>query len=163
MTLLPYQQATSNRISRLLAKHNMKTVHMPARNTINTLRSVKDNLGLRTPGVYCIPCECGKVHIGQTDRNIGIRCEEHVRHLCLGQPERSAVAEHVLDTGHTMEFNNTHRLVKTKGYIDRLVKEAIEIKLHPNNISRDSGFMLSQVWRPLLQQIETHPTRSNDR
>jgi hypothetical protein len=41
--------------------------------------------------------------------------------------------------------------VKTKGHIDRLVKEAIEIKLHPNNISRDGGFMLSQTWWPLLQ------------
>jgi hypothetical protein len=31
-----------------------------------------------------------------------------------------------------MEFNKTRTLVKTKGYMDRLVKEAIEIKLHRN-------------------------------
>ncbi|GFG28475.1 hypothetical protein Cfor_11369 [Coptotermes formosanus] len=53
-----------------------------------------------------------------------------------------------------MEFNNTRRLVKTKGYVDRLVKEAIEIKLHPNNINRDSRFMLIRVWQPLLEQIK---------
>jgi hypothetical protein len=26
----------------------------------------KDAPGLRTPGIYKIPCECGKVYIGQT-------------------------------------------------------------------------------------------------
>jgi hypothetical protein len=105
VALLPYEQATSNRISSLLAKYTTKTVHMSVRKTINTLRLVKDNLRLRTPSVYCIPCECGKVYIRQTKRNIGIRCKQHVRHLRLGQPERSAMAEHALDTGHNMEFN----------------------------------------------------------
>jgi hypothetical protein len=36
------------------------------------------------------------------------------------------------------------------GYMDRLVKEAIEIQLHPNNFNRDNGFMLSQAQDPSL-------------
>jgi hypothetical protein len=53
----------SNKISRLLARHNIKTVHIPKKN-IHILRMVKDDLGLKVPGVYWIPCECGKVYVG---------------------------------------------------------------------------------------------------
>jgi hypothetical protein len=65
VALLPYQHSTSNKMSRLLAKHKIKTVHILAKKTINILRPVKDNLGLRTYGIYCIPCECGKVYVRQ--------------------------------------------------------------------------------------------------
>jgi hypothetical protein len=34
------------------------------------LLPVKDDLGLRNPSVYSIPCECGQVYIGQTGRSI---------------------------------------------------------------------------------------------
>jgi hypothetical protein len=81
--------------------------------TICTLRPLKDHLGVKYPGVYCVPCECGKMYVGQTSRNIGIRCKEHMRHLRVGQPEKSAMAEH-MDTGHSMKFNNTCRLAKAK-------------------------------------------------
>jgi hypothetical protein len=61
----------------------------------------------------------------------------------LDQPLKSVVAEHINDTGQSMKFNNICRLAKVKEYVDHLVKEIIEIQLHPNNFNRDSGFMLS--------------------
>jgi hypothetical protein len=30
------------------------------------IKTIKDALGLRTPGIYSIPCECGRVYIGQS-------------------------------------------------------------------------------------------------
>ena len=53
---------------------------------------VKAALGLRTPGVYSIPCECGEVYIGQSGRSIQLRIKEHNRHIRLAQPDKSAVA-----------------------------------------------------------------------
>jgi hypothetical protein len=50
---------------------------------------------------------------------------------------------------------NTCRLARTKGYMDRIIKEAIEIKLHPDNINRDGGFILSRAWQPAIHQIRT--------
>ena len=47
--LLPYMHSISNNISRLLVKNKIKIIPMPVRQTINTLRSVKDNLGSRCP------------------------------------------------------------------------------------------------------------------
>jgi hypothetical protein len=42
----------------------IKLVGLSPKKISSFLRPVKDNLGLRTPGVYRILCECGKVHIG---------------------------------------------------------------------------------------------------
>jgi hypothetical protein len=48
--LLPYHQHTaSNKISRLLGKYNIKTIHVLIKKSISTLHSLKDNLGLKTP------------------------------------------------------------------------------------------------------------------
>jgi hypothetical protein len=105
-----------------------------------------------TPG---IPCECGKTYIGQTNRTIKTRRKEHMRHLRLGQPDKSAVAQHALETGHRVEFNKTCRLARTKGYMDRIIKEAIEIKLHPDNINRDGGYILNRAWQPAIHRIRT--------
>jgi hypothetical protein len=71
------------------------------------LRPVKDKLGLRTPGVYRIPRECGMVYIGQTGRSVDTRLKEHQRHVRLEHPEKSAVAEHSVDLGHRILFHNT--------------------------------------------------------
>jgi hypothetical protein len=52
-------------------------------------RPVKDNLGLKTPGVYSIPCECGQVYIGRTSRSIDTRIKENHRHIRLAHSEKS--------------------------------------------------------------------------
>jgi hypothetical protein len=61
---IPYTQATYSQLSRMLAKHNIKSVALPPRKIFSYLPPVKDALELRTPGIYSIPCECGKVCIG---------------------------------------------------------------------------------------------------
>jgi hypothetical protein len=71
------------------------------------LRPVKDHLGLRTSGVYRIPCECGRVYIGQTGRSVDIRLKEHQRHIRLEHPDKSAVSEHSIDRGHRIQFHNS--------------------------------------------------------
>jgi hypothetical protein len=75
----------------MLAKHNIKSVALPPRKIYSYLPPVKDALGLRTLGIYSIPCECGRVYIGQSGRSIQLRIKEHNRHIRLAQPHKSAV------------------------------------------------------------------------
>jgi hypothetical protein len=66
-----------------------------------------------------------------------------MRHICLDQLEESAVAEHSANTGHQIDFSNITILDRTSRYMDRIVKEAIHIRLKKKNVNRDNGFNLS--------------------
>jgi hypothetical protein len=66
VAILPYDQTTYGHICRMLGKQNIRSVDWPQRKISNFLCPVKDDLELRTPGVYSIPCECGQVYLGQT-------------------------------------------------------------------------------------------------
>jgi hypothetical protein len=71
------------------------------------LPPVKDELGLKTPGIYSIPCECGKVYIGQTSRSVHLRVKEHDRHLRLLQIDKSAIAEDSFNQDHRVRLQDT--------------------------------------------------------
>ena len=160
VALLPYVQTTYCRLSIMLVKNNIKSVGLPPRKISRFLHPVKDDLRLRTPDVYSIPYDCGRVYIGQTGRSIASRIKEHSRHIRLGHPEKSAVAEHRLTHDHLIKFQDTQILFTKSGYVNRLSREVIELQLHPNNMNREDGLTLSWSWKPLfhlLRESRRHP------
>jgi hypothetical protein len=68
--------------------------------------------------------------------------------------DKSAVAEHSIDQGHCIQFHNSSILATKTRYIDHIVREAIEIELHPYNINRKCGFCLSKSWKPLIGSLK---------
>jgi hypothetical protein len=50
-SLLPYFQMTYSWLSRILAKYNIKCVSLQPRKNSSLFHLVKDDLGVRTPGV----------------------------------------------------------------------------------------------------------------
>jgi hypothetical protein len=66
VTFMLFVGTTFNHISRVLSKHNIKIVGLPPRKLSGSLQPIKDDLALKMPGIYKIPCECGKVYIGQS-------------------------------------------------------------------------------------------------
>jgi hypothetical protein len=84
---------------------------------------------------------------------VDIRLKEHQRHIRLEYPDKLALAEHSIDQGHRIRFHNSSILAKKTRYMDRIVRETIEIELHPYNINREGGFCLSKSWKPLIGSL----------
>ncbi|XP_024882522.1 uncharacterized protein LOC112461499 [Temnothorax curvispinosus] len=151
MAFLPYLQGTTERISRILRRHNIKVISKPQRKIFQLLPNPKDQRPrLETPGVYKIPCSCGKVYIGETGRKISTRIKEHQRCTKYGHFSQSALAEHWMETGHSVQYDKTTMLAPSQGYFARKHRESLEIFKHPDNLNRDKGYQTNPIWHTVL-------------
>jgi len=75
-------------------------MHVPKRKNEQMFSSANPGLELEIPGVYqipcgCgkhqIPCGCGKLCVGQKGGTMETRCKEYQRYMRLHQPDKSAV------------------------------------------------------------------------
>jgi hypothetical protein len=105
-----------------------------------------------SPQIWCC------VYIVQTGRSVDIRLKEHQQHIRLEHLDKSAKAEHSIDYGHRIQSQNSSILATKTRYMDRIVKEVIEIELHPYNINSEGGFYLSKSWKPLIGSLKTFRT-----
>ena len=108
--------------------------------------------------VYRIPCECGKVYIGETGRAMQDRIKEHDRDIRLAHTQTSAVLEHANETGHLPLWNQDKFNDRDPHRYTRRVKEAIQIRLHSNNINRDNGIEIPEAWMPTIRKHNSRST-----
>ena len=108
--------------------------------------------------VYRIPCECGKVYIDKTGRSMQERIKEHDGDIRLARTQTSAVSEHAHETGHYPIWNEVKFIDRDPHWYTRRVKEAIHIRLHPNNINRDSGMEIPKAWMPTIKKRNNRRT-----
>ncbi|XP_046406226.1 uncharacterized protein LOC124171132 [Ischnura elegans] len=144
-----YLNGRSHHHPAILRRHKVEKIHKPPGKLKALLGTTKDKLGLKTSGVYRIPCECGQVYIGKTGRTIEKRLKEHERCIRLYYPNKSAVAEHSLENGHRIKFQDTEIICHANNYWDRVVKEAVEIRLQKRKMDRRR--------LPSEQYVETSP------
>jgi hypothetical protein len=95
-----------NKIIKLLTNY-IKTIHTPVKKNIHMHRPIKDKLGLKVTGTYCVPCKRSRVYAGKMGRTINTRFKESKGYIHLGQPEESTLAQHRFETQNSIRFNGT--------------------------------------------------------
>ena len=105
--------------------------------------------------VYRIPCECGKVYIGETGRSMQERIKERDRDIRLACTQTSAISEHANKTSHHPLWNKVKFIDRDSHWYARRVKKAIHIRLHPDNINRDNGIEIPEASNHQETQQET--------
>ena len=97
------------------------------------------------------------------------RIKEHDRDTRFDRTQTSAVSEHANETGHIPIWSKVKFIDRDPHWYTRRVKEAIHIRLHPNNINRDRGIDIPKAWIPTIKQHDSQfmrtyeGTPSNDR
>jgi hypothetical protein len=66
------------------------------------------------------------------------------------------VAKYRFETGHNIDFSNISILDKATGYMAHVMKEAIEIKIHPSNFNSNGGFTLSHSWYQVMNMMKQY-------
>jgi len=88
-------------------------------------------IGQQSNVVHHVPCSCGQVYIGETKQRLETRPKEH-RDTCeRGTMERLDVAEHVWESHHPINWEETSVLGRAGGQGELLLKEALHIQMTP--------------------------------
>jgi hypothetical protein len=90
----------------------------------------------------------------QTGPSVDSILKEHQRHIRLEYPDKSVVAELCIDSEHRILFHDTSILATKTRYMFSIVREAIEIEFHPNNMLRDIGLCLSKPRKLLISSLK---------
>ena len=91
------------------------------------------------------------------------KIKEHDRDNRLARTETAAVLEHALNTGYKPLWNEIKFIDRDPYYYMRRVKEAIHVRLHPDNINRDSGIEIPEAWMPTIKKQQHESRGTADR
>ena len=122
LVILPYSKGTTEQLKRVLCKHKFKVAMKPMFTLRSQLMRPKDALGeLKQSGVvYSVPCEdCDVKYIGETGRAFRTRQDEHERAVRLKKSGNSALAKHVHDEDHSVEWKKSRILCKENRWAQR--------------------------------------------
>ena len=152
--VLPYVKGLSEQLRRALQQQGVNAVFKSETMLSSHLVRPKDAVDpAKQDGVvYRIPCECGKVCIRETRSPMQDRIKEHDRDIRFARTETSAVLEHAHNTEHKPLWIEVKFIDRDPHYCTRRVREAIHIRLHPDNINRDSGIAIPEAWMPTIKK-----------
>ena len=97
--------------------------------------------------------ECDAVHIGETLWNLDEGLKEHKRHVKKKNAKGSAIAEHVIKSGHKIVWDHAKVIDYEQKWGARKIKEPFHLKSeHADRqlMNRDAGLAISAIWQQSL-------------
>ena len=150
--VLPYVNGCTERLSRILRKHDVGVYYRP----FNKLRSIfgyqKDPIEPNQVRgvVYEVPCsDCDRTYIGQTGNSLHTRIKQHRAACRLFQRDKSALAEHSIDLDHRIDWDNAKVVSRQPRWHQRLFEEAFITTKTRDPLNRAELF-LPPVYKKLM-------------
>ena len=164
----PYIPCLSEKLSKILDKHNITLAHKSRDKIKNTVFSrLKDSIPtMKTKNVvYAVPCgaEDGKMYVGQTGRMLKTKINEHQNNI-RKKEAKTGLTQHHLEEGHNFDFANTEILERIDNQASRTIAEAFHIKLLGDdrtvNMQRECGG-IDSAYNGLVGKIRSLSTETN--
>ena len=153
---IPFVDGLSQTIRRIARSADIRCTFFSP-NSTQQLYSVKDRLPIdhSTHVVYAIKCgTCDEEYVGETLRALHVRCREHRDAIRLDHPEKSAVAEHVLDCKndqpHEIKWSEVTVLDHATHTRERKIRESFQIEKRNPSLNRDRGIERSAIWNAIV-------------
>ena len=87
------------------------------------------------------------------------RMKEHDRDIRLARTRNSAVSEHANGTGHKPLWNEIKFIDRDNHWYTRKAREAIHIRLNPDNINRNNVAEVLEAWMPTIRKHQSQNAR----
>ena len=141
---LPWIPIISPKLKKAYQKAGYKVVFKSSKN-IQTLLTSKNKSKLPKnsfPGVYEIPCSCGKTpYRGETKMKVSTRSAQHEESIRKEKWDNSGVALHAKHCKGNILFEETKTVKVINNKFDRKVRESLEIQKNRCH-QRDGGMNL---------------------
>ena len=169
---LPWIPGVSPKLKKVYRKAGYKVAFKSSQNLKGILTSKnKTKLPKNSfPGVYKIPCLCGKKpYRGETKKKICTRAAEHEKYVENGEWEKSGVAAHSRQCEESIDFENTETVKVIYNRFDRKVRETLEIQLNECHYTKggmnpDKGqYVTTNFWKPFFSHMRQCAHRRDGR
>ena len=117
-----------------------------------------------TKGCCVLKCDtCQDEYVGETMKALEVRTKEHRDAFRLNHPEKSAIAEHVLQRNgsHDIDWHNVRVIDRATGMKERKVREAFAIEERKPAMNRDKG--VERIEPGMVFLLENTSRRSHDK
>ena len=118
--VVPFHWNIGMNIDRVLKSHGLNVVFQNKNNLKDLIGHVKRKKPFEVKsGIYNIQCDgCSGNYVGQTKRRIETRIKEHERALKNKQVEKSAIAAHCIEEGHSLKAYKLLKEVRNNYQLD---------------------------------------------
>jgi len=98
--------------------------------------------------IYRVDCkDCKKIYIGETKFTIEKRIKQHKKDVEFERVENNAIAKHVKEKGHRIEWNKAVVIEKEKRLFPRKIIEGVYIKRNRQRcLNLNEGIGISMVY-----------------
>jgi hypothetical protein len=160
---LPWIPGVSPRLRKVYKKAGYKVAFKSGRNIGDMLTSRnKSKLpGNSHPGIYKIPCSCGKTpYRGETKKRVMTRVSEHEQYIAKEHWSQSGIALHAKNCAGEILFDQTETVAVIPERFKRKVRETLEIQkydchVQDGGMNPDKGqYVKTNFWYPMLKYLK---------